>query len=80
MGAGYHIVNTLRVRQNGRRFTDDIFKRISLNKKVWILIKISLKLIPKGSNKSLALNRRQAIIWTSGGLVYWQIYHSASMS
>ena len=33
MGAGYHIVNTLRVRQNSRRFTDDIFKRISLNKK-----------------------------------------------
>ena len=41
-------INTLRPRQNGRHFTDDIFKCIFLNKNVWILIKISLKFVPKG--------------------------------
>ena len=37
-------VNTLRPRQNGRHFTDDIF----LNENIWISIKISLKFVPKG--------------------------------
>ena len=41
--------NTLRPRQNGRHFADDIFKRIFLNENIWILIKISLKFVPKGS-------------------------------
>ena len=40
--------NTLRPRQNGRHFADDIFKRILLNENVWIPIKISLKNVPKG--------------------------------
>ena len=39
--------NTLRPRQNGRRFADDVFKYIFLNENVRILIKISLKFIPK---------------------------------
>ena len=42
-------VNTLRPRQNGRHFADDIFKRIFSNENIWILIKISLKFVPKGS-------------------------------
>ena len=41
-------VNTLRPRQNGRQFLDDIFKRIFLNENVWISLKISLKFVPKG--------------------------------
>ena len=41
------IVNTLRPRQDGRHFADDIFKRIFLNENVWIPIKISLKFVPK---------------------------------
>ena len=41
-------VNTLRPRQNGRRFTDDTFKCIFLNENVRISIKISLKFVPKG--------------------------------
>ena len=41
-------INTLRPRQNGRRFADDTFKRIFLNENVRILIKISLKFVPKG--------------------------------
>ena len=39
---------TLRSRQNGRRFPDDIFKRIFVNENKWISIKISLKFVPKG--------------------------------
>ena len=41
------IFNTLRPRQNGRRFADDTFKRIFLNENVSISIKISLKFVPK---------------------------------
>ena len=45
---GDTIVNTLRPRQDGRHFADDIFKCIFLNENVWIPIKISLKLVSKG--------------------------------
>ena len=41
-------INTLRPRQNGRHFADDIFKCIFLNENVWIPIKISLKFVPQG--------------------------------
>ena len=44
----YRWVNKLRLRQNGRYFADDTFKGIFLNEKVRILIKISLKFVPKG--------------------------------
>ena len=47
----YHhvlVFNSLRPRQNGRHFPDDIFKCIFLNENVWIRIKISLKFVPKG--------------------------------
>ena len=40
--------NTLRLRQNGSRFADDIFKGVLFNENVWISIMISLKFIPKG--------------------------------
>ena len=40
--------NTLRLRQNGRHFIDNIFKCIFFNENVWIPIKISLKFVPKG--------------------------------
>ena len=41
-------INTLRLKQNGRYFADDIFRYIFLNENVWILIKISLQFAPKG--------------------------------
>ena len=41
-------INTLRLRQNGRYFPDDIFKWIFLNENVWIWIEISLNFVPKG--------------------------------
>ena len=41
-------INTLRPRQNGCHFPDDIFKWIFLNENVWISIKITLKFVPRG--------------------------------
>ena len=39
-------VNSLRPRQNGRHFPDNIFKCIFLNEIVWNSLKISLKFVP----------------------------------
>ena len=71
------IFNTLRPRQNGRRFADDTLKRIFLNENVRISIKISLKFVPKCPiNNITALVqimawrrslRQQAIIWINDG-------------
>ena len=41
-------LNTLRPRQNGHQIPDNIFRCIFLNEKFYILIKISLKFVPKG--------------------------------
>ena len=41
-------LNTLRPKQTGRHFADDIFKWIFLNENVWMPIKISLKFVPEG--------------------------------
>ena len=41
-------INTLRPRQNGCQFPDNIFKCILLNENKWIAIEISLKFVPKG--------------------------------
>ena len=38
-------INTLRLRQNGRHFANDLFKRIFVNEKVRIFVQISLKFI-----------------------------------
>ena len=40
-------MNTLMPKQNGRHAQDDNFKCISFNENIWILIKISLKFVPK---------------------------------
>ena len=61
-------INTLRPRQNGRHFADDIFKCIFFNENVWFPIKISLNFVPKGLiNNIISLVQkmawRQAIIW-----------------
>ena len=62
---------------------DDIFKCILENEKLCILIKISLKFVPKDSfdnnpafcsGSGLAPNRRQATIWTSADPIHWRIY------
>ena len=59
-------INTLRPRQNGRRFADDTFKCIFLNENVRISIKISLKFVPKGPiNNNPALV--QIMAWRRSG-------------
>ena len=42
------LFNTLRPRQNGRHFPDDIFKWIFLNENVQVTIDISQKFVPRG--------------------------------
>ena len=45
---GLDTLNTLRPRQNGGHFPDDIFKCIFLNENIWISLKISLNFVPNG--------------------------------
>ena len=71
--------NTLRPRQNGRHFPDDICKRIVMNKNCCILMKVSLKFVPQlrldylqsntGSDNDSAPARRKTIISTNDGIV-----------
>ena len=54
--------------QNGRHFAEDIFKCIFVNENHCIVIKISLKFVPKGPiglDNDLVRNGRQAIVWTN---------------
>ena len=79
--------NTLRPRQNGRYFADDIFKCIFLNENAWISLKISLKFVPK-----VRINNIPALVqimaWRLPGdkplsepmVVRTYMRHSASMS
>ena len=80
-------VNTLRPRQNGRHFPDDIFEWIIWNENAWISINISLKFVPRGPINNIPTLiqvmawRRQAIIWTNDGYINdAYMRHSASMS
>ena len=64
------LINTLRPRQNGRIFPDDIFKCIFLNENVYISIKISLKFVPKGHiNYTPAVVQIMAWCWPGNKLL-----------
>ena len=81
-------LNTLRQRENGCHFPDNIFKCIFFNENVWISIKISLKFVPKGLiNNIPALV--QIMAWgcqatspclNQWWLVYWHIYASLGLN
>ena len=60
------MLNTLRPRQHGRHFADDIFKRIFLNENVRISITISLKFVPKGPINNIP-SLVQAMAWRRPG-------------
>ena len=81
----FQCINTLNPRQNGCHFADKIFKLIFLHENSCIYIhwnwfsRVHLKLGSIGSNDVLVWNRRQAIIWTNDGLIYWCIYASLSL-
>ena len=68
--------HSLRWRQNGHHFADNIFTCIFFNENVWIKIKVSWNFVVKGLHLSLVqamtvlgLNRWQAINWTYDVLV-----------
>ena len=81
-------LNTLRPRHNGRHFADDILVVIFLNENLWILKKISLKYVPYGLIGNMAAlvqimvasNRRQTIIWSNVGMLYWRRYASLGLN
>ena len=82
------LFNTLRPTQNGRHFTDDIFKCIFLNEDMWISIDISLKFVPKDQiNDNPALV--QIMAWLRPGdkplsepvmVIYWRLCTSLSLN
>ena len=59
-------LNTLKPRENGRHFPDDNLKCNSLNAKVWISIKISLKFVSKGPINNIPV-LVQIIAWRRPG-------------
>ena len=75
-----HVFDTLRSRQDGHHFTDNILKLIFLNHSVSIWINNSQKFIPQGiignnasivSDICLLPSQHQAVICTNNGLAYW---------
>ena len=48
-------INTLRLRQNGCHFADNIFNCILSKENIWIPIKISLKFVPTGSINNITV-------------------------
>ena len=58
--------NTLRPRQNGRHFADDVFKCIFLNENVWIPIEIPLKFVPQGPINNISA-LVQIMAWRRSG-------------
>ena len=88
LGWSLELFNTLRQKQNGRRFPDDTFKCIFSNENVRISMKISLKFVPK-----VPINNIPALIqimaWAGQAtshylnqcwLVYWRIYASLGLN
>ena len=86
--ADVQALNTLRPRQNGRLFPDDIFKWIFMNENVWISLRISLKFVPKVRINNI-LTLVQIMAWCRPGdkplsepmmvRLLTHIRHSASM-
>ena len=82
------LINSLRPRQDGRHFADDIFMCIFFNENCCILIKFSLKYVRKGpidSNPALV----EIMAWRRSGdkpyinqwwLVYRRIYASLGLN
>ena len=80
MSPSSYCFNSLRLRQIGRHFPDDIFKYILLNENVWISIKISLKFVPKGPINNIPLLVRIMAWHRLWWLVYWRIYASLRLN
>ena len=81
-------VNSLRLRQNGRHFPDNIFKCIFLNENVCISLKISLKFVPEVRISNIPA-LVQIMAWgrpatshylNQWWLIYWCIYASLGLN
>ena len=57
--------------QKGRHFTDNIFRCIPVNEKFFILIKISLKFVPKGP-----IDNNPALVW----IMAWRLLGAKPLS
>ena len=76
------LINTLRPRQNGRHFPDDIFKCIFVNENIWISINITLKFVPKFQltlfqywfRQWLGADQATSHCLNQWKLIYWHIY------
>ena len=88
---GWHAANnTLRQRQNGLHFADDMFRYMFLNEKLCVLIKTSPKFVPKGpikNNPKLVYimawpwNRDKALSEpVMHGLIHSHIYESLGLN
>ena len=73
--------NTLRPRQKGRHFPDDIFKYIFFNENIWISIRFSLKFVPKFpiENKPVLVQAASHCL-NQWWLIYWHIYASIGLN
>ena len=72
--------NTLRPRQNGRHFPDEIFKYIFVNENIWILIKISLIFFPKGRINNIPAWSAPSHYLNQWWLVYRRKYASHGLN
>ena len=80
-----HCLHTMRPRQNGRHFSDYLFKCIFLNDRLWISIKIPLKLVSKGPVDNIPTLVLITAWCRPGGkplsepTIYWRIYASLAL-
>ena len=78
-------LHTRRPRQNGHHFPDDIFKRISSNENVRIVIRISLKFVLKGTINNISVvqiiaHQASSNYLNQWWLIYWRIYASLGLN
>ena len=62
----FSAINTLRSKQDGCHFPDDIFKCIFLNENAWIFFSISLNFVPKGPINNIP-SSVQIMAWHRSG-------------
>ena len=88
-GGGIMTVNTLRPRQNGRHFPDDIFKCIFFWMKMHefrlifhlgFFLRVQLTIFQYWFRQWLGADQATTIIGTNDGQVYWGIYASLSLN
>ena len=80
----WNLLDTLRLRQNGHHFEDNIYsiiKNVLFQFKFhWNSLWSNWQYGSIGSDNVLAPNRHQGIFWTNVGLVDWRIYASLDLN